>query len=161
MLTRCNNAPGVIRLSQSNTFLIHYGYCSCSSSMDERSSRWGIITGPPWTSRQKLIKFSGNVWQTSQRSSQDWQLMIAFIVPLWDSALWVISLAPPHGGSFAVRDGHGSGRPAGRVGSGRGSESRQIWRVGSGRIEISEMHYVFSLSVDLSKFSYCSQHWVL
>ena len=44
------------------------------------------------------------------------------------------------------RDGHGSGRPAGRVGSGRsgrGSESRQIWRVGSGRVEISEMHYFF------------------
>ena len=55
-----------------------------------------------------------------------------------------------------TRDGHGSGRPAGRVGSGRGSESRQIWRVGSGRVEISEMHYFFSLSVDLSKFSYCS-----
>jgi len=32
-------------------------------------------------------------------------------------------------------------------------------RVGSGRVEISEMHYFFfSLSVGLSKFSYCSQH---
>jgi len=29
------------------------------------------------------------------------------------------------------RDGYGSGRPAGRVGSGRGSDSRQICRVGS------------------------------
>ena len=62
------------------------------------------------------------------------------------------------------RDGHGSGRPAGRVGSGRvgsgrGSESRQIWRVGSGRNFWNALF--FSLSVDLSKFSYCSQHWVL
>ena len=31
-------------------------------------------------------------------------------------------------------------------------------RVGSGRVEISEMHYFFSLSVGLSKLSYCSQH---
>ena len=31
----------------------------------------------------------------------------------------------------AVRDGHGSGRPAGRVGS--GENFRQIWRVGSGQ----------------------------
>jgi len=30
-----------------------------------------------------------------------------------------------------TRDGHGLGRPAGLVGSGRGSDSRQIWRVGS------------------------------
>jgi len=30
------------------------------------------------------------------------------------------------------RDGHGSGRPAGRVGSGQ--NFRQIWQVGSGRI---------------------------
>jgi len=31
-------------------------------------------------------------------------------------------------------------------------------RVGSARVEISEMHYFFSLSVDLSKFSYFIAH---
>ena len=56
-------------------------------------------------------------------------------VPSFDT---LIHINPIH-----TRDGHGSGRPAGRVGSGRGSESRQIWRVGSGRVEISEMHYFF------------------
>ena len=61
------------------------------------------------------------------------------------------------------RDGHGSGRSAGRigsdwVGSGHGSASRQIWRVGSGRNFWNALFC--SLSEELNIFTYCSENWV-